>query len=222
MWHSDHGGRHPDHDVAPIADDLVRPGVFVTLGRWVPQAAVDGRAILMDFDRLLPLYAYVESEGTRRGPREATTFKPGCPEFVATATALIRGRVGEIALRHKVLQRALYDCLSAEYGAENVAIEYDLDLGVRVDAAVRQGPGLAFYELKVAPSIQPCVRLALGQLLEYAHWPSDVRAAELIVVGEAPPDDDARAYLRLLRDRVTLPVWYRQIAAAPSVLGPRV
>ena len=222
MWHSDRGGRHPDHDVAPIADDLVRPRVFVTLGRWVPLGEVDVRAILMDFDRLLPLYAHVESEGARRGPRDATTFKPGCPEFVATATAVIPERVREIALRHKVLQRALYDRLAAEYGAENVAIEHDLDLGVRVDAAVRQSPGMAFYELKVAPSIQACVRLAIGQLLEYAHWPSDVRAAELIVVGEATPDDDARAYLRLLRDRFTLPVWYRQITATPPVLGPKV
>lgn len=209
MWHSDQGGQHPDHDVAPIADDLVRPGVFVTLGRWVQQGEVDPRAILLDFDRLLPLYAYVESEGTRPLPREARTFKPGCPEFVSTATAFIPERAGEIALRHKVLQRALYECLSVESGAENVAIEHELDLGVRVDAAVRQRTGMAFYELKVAPSIQACVRLALGQLLEYAHWPSDARAAELIVVGEGTPDEDARAYLRLLRDRFTLPVWYR-------------
>lgn len=82
--------------------------------------------------------------------------------------------------------------------------------------------GMAFYELKVAPSIQACVRLALGQLLEYAHWPSDARAVELIVVGEGTPDEDARAYLRLLRDRFTLPVWYRQIAGAPPLLGPKV
>ena len=81
---------------------------------------------------------------------------------------------------------------------------------------------MTFYELKGAPSIQACVRLALGQLLEYAHWPSDARAAELIVVGEAAPDDDARAYLRLLRERFSLPVWYRPISITPPALGPKV
>ena len=222
MWHWDQGERRPDHEVAPIPADLVRPGVFVALGRWVPQGEVDARAILMDFDRLLPLFAYVESDSARGAPPEARRFKPGCPDFVTTTTAIIHGRSGEIALRHKVLQRALYKCLSTESGEENVAIEHELDLGVRVDAAVRQTHGMAFYELKVASTIQACVRLALGQLLEYAHWPSGTRAAELIIVGEATADEDARAYLQLLRDRFTLPVWYRQIAGTPPVLGPKV
>jgi hypothetical protein len=81
---------------------------------------------------------------------------------------------------------------------------------------------MTFYELKVAPSVQACVRLAIGQLLEYAHWPSATRADELVVVGEGSPDDDTRAYLHLLRDRFKLPVWYRQLAITPPTLGPRI
>lgn len=222
MWHYDGGVRRPVHAVMPIAEDLLRPGVFLTLGRWVPDAVVDPHEILIDFDRLLPLFAYVESDGSSRPPGAGMAFRPGCPQFVATATASIPERVTEIPLRHKVLQRALYESLSSEVGADNVAIEHQLELGVRVDAAIREGARLTFYELKVAPSIQACVRLAIGQLLEYAHWPAATRAAELVVVGEAAPDCDARAYLTLLRNRFTLPIWYRQLTLHPPALGPRV
>ena len=126
-----------------------------------------------------------------------------------------------MALRHKALQRALYDHLRAEVGPERVAIEYELDFGVRVDAAVNAPQGLSFYELKVAPSVQACVRSAVGQLLEYAYWPSAKRATELVVVGEPELDADAIEYLRLLRERFGLPLWYRQISLAPPTLGPK-
>lgn len=222
MWHHDKQGRHADHGVAPIDDDVARPGSFIMLGRWVPDGAVNVDDILLDFDRLLPLFAYVESEGTRAPSTATPPFRAGCPEFVAAARVFTPERAVDVALRHKVLQRALYTLLSTENGPSNVAIEHQLELGVRVDAAVRVGKTFAFYELKVAPTVQSCVRPAIGQLLEYAHWPDAARAMELIVVGECAPDDDARSYLQLLRDRFSLPVWYRQLSTSPLALGPKL
>ncbi|AGA33032.1 hypothetical protein TVNIR_1361 [Thioalkalivibrio nitratireducens DSM 14787] len=130
-------------------------------------------------------------------------------------------RTIDVALRHGTIQRTLYELLCQEAGAANVRIEHPLAFGVRVDAAVRSDSGLAFYEVKVAPTVQSCVRTALGQLLEYAYWPSAERAHELIVVGEAEIDDEARAYLHLLRGRFALPVWYRRVDVDREILGPR-
>ncbi|MGH2403363.1 MAG: hypothetical protein ACRDGN_02760 [bacterium] len=126
-----------------------------------------------------------------------------------------------MALRHKALQRALYDHLRAEVGPGGVAIEHKLDFGVRVDAAVNTPQGLSFYEVKVASSVQACVRAALGQLLEYAYWPSAKRATELVIVAEPTPDADAVEYLRLLRERFGLPLWYRHISLTEGMLGPK-
>lgn len=221
MWHHDAEGHHPDHAVAPIEDGIVKSGTFIMLGRWVPVADVNIEEILLDFDRLLPLYTYVESDHAPSGPSVPAPFRPGCPAFAVTTVTSVPARTIDVALRHKALQRVLYNCLCAEAGSENVAIEHELNLGVSVDAAVRTPGGLAFYELKVAPSVQSCVRPAIGQLLEYAHWPSATRAIELIVVGEYAPDNDARAFLHLLRDRFSLPLWYRQITLGESKLGPR-
>ena len=82
--------------------------------------------------------------------------------------------------------------------------------------------GLSFYEVKVAASFQSCIRLALGQLLEYAYWSSTDRAVELVVVGEHHPGDDGTMYLGALRDRFHLPICYRQVDLEAGTIGPRV
>ncbi len=62
MWHWDENGeRSTDYRPAPIQADLVRRGMFIFLGRMQPSNAVDYDLILDDFDRLLPLYQFVES-----------------------------------------------------------------------------------------------------------------------------------------------------------------
>lgn len=222
MWHWDESsGRSSDHPVGPISDDLIRPGIFIMLGRYVGDDEVNPPDILADFDRLLPLYTYVESEG--QGPRysQGRDFEPGCPRFAETATVVLSERTLDVALRHKAVQQVLYDVLCQEAGKENVRVEYSLDFGVRVDAAVQRDGKLVFYEVKIAPTAQSCIRAALGQLLEYAHWPSTERASEIVVVGEAALDSDGQAYLRLLRERYALPLWYRQINLDGRVLADK-
>jgi hypothetical protein len=221
MWHHTAQGRHAEHDVTPIPNEIIKPGAFIMLGRWVKDTEVDIEEILLDFDRLLPLYAYVESDYSLMATTMETSFSAGCPSFVLATTMSTPARTVDVALRHKALQRILYDCLCAESGPENVRIEHKLELGISVDAAVRTAAGLSFYELKIAPSVQACVRAALGQLLEYAYWPSTERAIELIVVGECRPDEAAVRYLELLRERFSLPLWYRRISPART-LGPRL
>lgn len=222
MWHHGPTGRSEDRPVGPIPDELIVPNTFIVLGRHVPADQVQVPAILADFDQLLPLYVFVEStEHTLTLSREREPFRSGWPSFSEHSTASLSARTIDVALRHGAIQNALYDLLRQEAGEDNVRMEYPLAFGVRVDAAVRRDSGFAFYEVKVAPTVQSCVRAALGQLLEYAHWPSDDRAQELIVVGEAEIDDEGRAYLRFLRHRFALPVWYRRVNLERRVLGPR-
>lgn len=211
----------PDYNVAPITDEQVESSLFIMLGRWTGDTEVDIQEILQNFDRLLPLYAYVESEQSPVLPDAPPPFIAGCPAFVLTATTSITARTIDVALRHKALQRILFDCLCAESGSDNVSIEHKLELGVSVDAAVQTTAGLTFYELKIAPSVQACMRASMGQLLEYAYWPSAARACELIVVGEYSADDDAIAFLHLLRERFSLPLWYRKISLGDHTLGAR-
>jgi len=53
------------------------------------------------------------------------------------------------------------------------------------------------------------IRQALPQLLEYAFWPEEERADELIVVSQLPPTKAAERYVAHLRKRFGLPLTYR-------------
>jgi hypothetical protein len=211
MWHYDSEGFRGDYSVAPIPPELVVPGTFIMLGRWVPESEVDVDSIIADFDRLLPLYINVEAGRGGRTVALPVPFKPGCPRFVTTTTANVGEKTVDVALKHKALQTVLFECLVEEAGQNNVAVEQWIEYGVRVDTAVRSGNTRDFYERKIGPSAQACIRTALGQLLEYGHWPAKVRANRLVIVGEPELDEHAQSYLELLRSQYRLPVWYRQL-----------
>ena len=85
-------------------------------------------------------------------------------------------------------------------------------VGAIMDVAVQTDEGIWIYEIKTGTSARGCIREAIGQLLEYALWPGAPKAAKLIVVGEGPFDDAAKAYLQRLNNRFPLPISYQQIA----------
>lgn len=222
MWDFYNGRRSPDRPVNPIGQDLVRAGAFIMLGARVPEAATNVDRILHDFDRLLPLYRFVEASGPLAFGDPAGAFvarrAAGAPSTVAT----LPERVIHVSLRHNQLQAALDGLLCEEFGASNVAMEHPLDVGVRVDAAARTPAGMTYYEIKVSPDAMGCLRLAIGQLLEYAYWGHVGRANRLVVVGEAEPDAATRTYLSRLRTQLAIPVWYQRIQLRPDRLFPSV
>jgi hypothetical protein len=222
MWWHNKEGRSADRPVHPVDDTLVAPRTFIAVGQWVRPDEVDVRVVLSTFDQLLPLYRYAESDQPLAPPVTARPFRPGCPAFILSTTRNSQTGTLEVALRHKEIQRELFRLLSKEFGRNNVEIEHKPDIGVYVDAVVQRPKGLTFYEVKVSQSVQGAVRQAIGQLLEYAYWPSAERAQELVIVGEGAPGESDAAYMRLLRRRFRLPVWYRQIDLGRRRLGVRI
>ena len=220
MWHYEKNKEHSSEDrpVGQIADALLKSGTFIMLGRRVVDDEVDIRNILADFDRLLPLFVYVESAEQDPLFTMSSDFTPGCPSFIERTTASQTGQTVDVALRHNTLQMELYNYLCREAGDNDIQVERHLPIGVRVDAVVRCNGKEIFYEVKVGSTVRSCVRAALGQLIEYCHWPSANRASEIIVVGEAELDSDSRAYLDFLRQRFDIPLWYRRIDINNNVL----
>lgn len=118
----------------------------------------------------------------------------------------------DISLRHNAMQHKLFDRLTAKHGEKNVGTENETGNGTRIDAIVKTDSGYLIYEIKPYQSPRACIRDALGQLLEYAHWKSEFNAIELVVVGPGKLDTDPREYLDLLRYLYHLPISYLQIA----------
>lgn len=116
---------------------------------------------------------------------------------------------------HDRLQEALWMHLKKEYGSQNVGYEVD---GV-VDLAIKREDSFVFYEIKMEATVKHCIRLALGQLLEYAHWPAQNKAHKLIVIGKFLPDEDDKYYLLFLRKQYGLPLYYQRYDVAADTLS---
>lgn len=216
MWHFREGQRSSDYPPGPIMPELVIQGPFVFLGKRQSVEHIDYEAVLSDFDRLLPLYRYVESggheESLEKSDQKGFSFQAGCTEKSATTTATLAERELNITLKHNLMQAALCRRLIAKHGKENVADEHPSGLGTKIDVVVRRGTDeYWYYEIKTALSPRACLREALGQVLEYAYWPGSREASQLIICGETPLDDDGAAYLRRLKERFRLPLEYEQI-----------
>jgi hypothetical protein len=214
MWHWSAGDRSNNYPVASIPDSQVKAGTFIFIGKSQPANAIHVGVVLDDFDRLLPLYEFVE--GTTAFPAQAPqserkgfVWSPGNKARMIATSFDRPAQTVEKSLRHNQLQAALFEHLKSIHG-NGVSGEQITADGTYVDVAVCQGGEYTYYEIKTGLSAQSCIREALGQLLEYSHWPGAQPAARLFIVGEPPLDDDARVYLETLRKRYSLPLEYQQ------------
>jgi hypothetical protein len=223
MWHfvADQV-RSDSYAPGPIPPDLIRNGYFVCLGRRQPASEVDLDIVLADFDRLLPVYRFVEQVDEADTPEidwRPFQFRPGHKSKASTTTADYAHQELDLTLRHNDMQEILYRRLVLRHGAENVGTEHPTGLGTRVDAVVRTSRNhYSFYEIKTRLSARACIREALGQLLEYAYWPGAQATDQLIVIGEPALDEEARTYLAELQARFSLPVSYEQASIMDDTL----
>jgi hypothetical protein len=222
MWNWSDGSRSDNYPIAPIPDSQVKEHTFIFLGRLQPANAIHVGMILDDFDRLLPLYEFVEGTATfpARAPesrRKGFVWSPGNKARVTGTTFEHSAQTVDKSLRHNQIQSALFEHLKSIYG-DSVSGEQPTADGTYIDVAVRQGSEYAYYEIKTGLSAQSCIREALGQLLEYSYWPGAKLSTRLVIVGEPPLDQIARTYLDSLRNQFSLPVEYQQFDMNSSSL----
>jgi hypothetical protein len=217
MWHFRSGVRSEDYSPTEIPLEQVQPHVFIFIGSREPARSLEVNRIVDLFDRLLPMYEFVESKTVAfpaiMGRSGAFAFVPGCSVKASTTTASLPERTLDIQLRHNEMQRTLFDRLAKEFGAEYVGTETRNGSGARIDVVLRRGVSYWFYEIKTSLSARGCIREALPQLLEYAFWPGTQEAERLVVVGEAMLDEQSAEYLSRLRTRFGLPVYYEPLGS---------
>jgi hypothetical protein len=213
MWHWD-DGRTPNFPVSTIPNEAIHQGNFIFIGALQPADRVSIDWTLDDFDRLLPLYQYVESQEplprVREKARKGFIWSPGNKARAARTTYERNAAAINKNLRHNTIQDALFNHLEALYGKDDTSGEQDCGNHTLVDVAVRDGEDYTYYELRTAPTAQLCIREAIGQLLEYSYWPGAQQATRLVVVGEPPCDKETAAYIRKLQRQFSLPIEYRQ------------
>ena len=216
MWHWHEGRRSDDRSPEVVPSRLYTDGVFIFLGKHEQVDTFDAETVLRDFNRLLPLYKYVESESDFPilDDESGFTFRPehqsDRPERRYRTDAIRETGQNEVYLRHSQLQDVLEQELRSELGNQ-VALEHPDGIGGRVDLIAQRGDDLEFYEIKIGGSARSCIRQALGHLMEYGFWPGAARPAKLFVVGELSFDREAEEYLQSLREEFKIPIYYRQV-----------
>jgi hypothetical protein len=214
LWHYRGTVRSADFTPSPVPPEWVENGVFICLGRVQLRSSADAEVILRDFDRLLPLYEFVQGDKSfpelARSPDELQ-FRTGWTVKPTQTVADLAAASIDIALRHNLLQAKLCEVLTRRFGRDNVGVEILTGVGTRVDAVVLREDETWFYEIKTALAARACIREAMAQLVEYAYWPDATRAHRLIVVGEPTLDDEAESFLRRLRTQFSLPIFYQQL-----------
>jgi hypothetical protein len=88
--------RSEDYSPTEISPDQVQPHVFIFLGRREPAHTIEVDCIVDLFDRLLPVYEFVESKSIAfpaiAERSAAFEFVPGCSVKAANTTASLPER----------------------------------------------------------------------------------------------------------------------------------
>lgn len=120
----------------------------------------------------------------------------------------------QMDLLHNKIQNSLCNVLERSGNYESLEMEKNhVDItGFRKDGKVE------FYELKIG-KVKSAIREALGQILEYNHYPKHDRASQMFIVSNERPTDDDIEYLNYLRVAYGLNLYYRYFNVVDNVLS---
>lgn len=212
LWYWDVNGRSINYKDGIIPDNIVRPGSFIFFGKIQKENYFSYDEILNDFDRLLPLYIYVESKIKPEIKKvKGLVFSPG-HTIKKKATKVTKEKKDyDVELRHNLIQDKLYNLLAKKHGKESVGTERPIVGGGKVDLVVKLKAGVIYYEIKTALTAKTSIRESLSQLLEYSYWPERTEASKLVIASESSLDNEAEQYLKTLRQKFSIPIYYEQV-----------
>ncbi len=120
-----------------------------------------------------------------------------------------RGSAGrDCSPEHTMMQAVLFEELKNEYPTGRITFEENF-----VDVAVVTDKEKIFFEIKSDYSVRKVLRLAVGQLLEYAYYWEGLlnKNVRLVAVGRVAPSAEDEQYLAYLTNVLNLPIEYRQV-----------
>lgn len=117
----------------------------------------------------------------------------------------------EVTYVHKAICDEIKAKFVEQFGYENVSTENHAGYGNnRIDIVVKDNNEYIFYEIKAYNSSRASIREALGQLLEYSYWVNKDNANKLVIVSQKLGDlDDSKKYIKHLREKFQLPLYFQ-------------
>ncbi len=156
-------------------------------------------------------------------PNRAFKFKPGrTAKSAANKIFKQEEKLVQSIQLHNEIQESLYQHLVQKHGSENVGMESNTGLSTKIDIAVKSKSGMVLYEVKSYPDVTISIREALGQLLEYAYYPTAIpNLKELIIVSHIPIEHTDKQYLDFLRKKTSLKIFYQSIDLHTNLISEK-
>lgn len=108
-----------------------------------------------------------------------------------------------VEAHHQRMQEGIMNFLENE-GFTEVIAEAD-----HVDIRAKKYGFIHFFEVKTYDTARACIREALGQILDYNHFPNAHRASKMYIVGPVKATPEELLYIKYLRQNYHLNIEYR-------------
>lgn len=131
-----------------------------------------------------------------------------------TGAVVVKASEYIMTLQHNKLSNELVKYLMAN-GYRDVVTEKNY---VDIQAINPSGERI-YFEIKTSTTVKAAIREALGQILEYNHYPNKNNAKKLIIVTECEAEQEDMQYLTGLRNVYRIPVYYQQFELSKKELG---
>jgi hypothetical protein len=211
FWAWVDGERTETEVIHKIDSSLVKPKTFIFFGKLINLRHIDYDEILATFDKMLPIYKYIEKSETKiLTKNNPFVFKKTNVLLPQSRNYTIKHIEIDLDIRHSKIQEKLVDDLFKKFGNNNVSLEHPIN-GNKIDVVVNDNGMIYFYEIKTAPTARDCIRQALGQIFDYAYWPGLRNANKLFIVGENTIDKNTENYLNFLKEQYGIILEYIQI-----------
>ncbi|MBY8951372.1 hypothetical protein [Pseudomonas carnis] len=140
---------------------------------------------------------------TRRPVRKGQNLPPIQDSYFRSGAS---GR--ECSPEHGIMQAALHEELKVEYPDANIIFEDNF-----VDVTVTTQTETILFEVKSDLCTRRVLRLAIGQLLEYAYYWNEApeKTVRLVAVGRTALSPEDERYLQYLTEKLNIPLEYRQV-----------
>lgn len=224
MWvHYNHKLEVDTKSIDVLPHKLIREKSFIFIGKFIDIKDVKDEhyfysEILETFDRLLPLYEYIESNFKSIKQQKAFVFKPGIHPGKTSVTKHSKESKKTISLRHRKMVENVFNQFVKIYGKDSVSGEQPTYYGTSIDLAVKYGKAYTFYEFKTSGSLRETIREALAQLMEYSYYPSNDVAKKLVIVSTNKMTPECQEYLKHIRKKFAIPVYYQRYDKNSKIL----
>tara|TARA_R100000935_G_scaffold15425_1_gene30757 strand:- start:25804 stop:27636 length:1833 start_codon:yes stop_codon:yes gene_type:complete len=198
------------NDVLNYEDSVLLPDDFLKIHRFIPNKVEGNLANIVG-----------EIDESFKNPK--LNFNEGNGTGSNSYSQNVSGGKRNVNRTHSDITNDLHRFLlaSSEYKGYSISTERTKIGNNLVDCAAKKGGKLHLFEAKTTNSFLMNVRLALGQIIEYALLDKSVVIEKLLIVGPAEPNQRDLEYLDSLKKILELPLTYWSYSFEEKILSKK-